>query len=300
MGDDVKPEQPAKTEEVPKPLDRPLNFKVKDGEEAKKLGAESERSAMFDITFVPDEPILPLDWKKTQAVMEHRIRKALQAPLPEEAKEKYASGLTGYKSQAYIDRLNEVLGLDGWSASFSRPSVGPFPATEEPQKNGLYFVETVCSLTIETPFLTLKVDRWGSFEAVKRSEALMGAETRAFKRTCRWLGIGRDAYLGSIDEDRPSGDQPAAGSEVTADQLFAGAEIRTQAPAAEKPRSEVKSETPTVNQPAPAEETQLMLGMKEAGDNAVDGLFPKTGEKGTSEPSEPEKKTRPKKTKDAK
>jgi hypothetical protein len=103
--------------------------------------------------------------------------------------------------RAYIDRLNEVLGADGWSNEFAvtaytapkfirgKKGWGAAPATEDKVVEGCKLV-VVCRL---------KIEGLGEHSSLGEEDgaddnAATGAEAQAFKRAAMQFGLGRYLY----------------------------------------------------------------------------------------------------------
>jgi hypothetical protein len=122
-------------------------------------------------------------------------------PQTVDYKKKTAMAVAHADPRAYIDRLNETVGIGGWSSSYSFV-VTPFtkfikgkaaykdrPATEDKLIAGNR-VLCVCVVT---------VDGIGSHSSTGESDAsdensATGAEAQAFKRACMQFGLGRYLY----------------------------------------------------------------------------------------------------------
>ncbi|MCL4540171.1 MAG: hypothetical protein M1378_11355 [Bacteroidetes bacterium] len=124
------------------------------------------------------------------------LHTALRKPLPEEAKVAYSDQLTGYKVQAYFDRLNSVLGVSNWTYSYRE--------VNDETVNGDAGVALTVEVTLVVPVFNLRVSQLGVHADLSRAAALRGAVTNGFKAACsKSLGIGAEAYLGllTMDED---------------------------------------------------------------------------------------------------
>ncbi len=142
---------------------------------------------------------------------------ALSAPLPEEAVERTDGRVTGrgystsgYKYQFVVDRFNVVLGVGGWRAH-RQVSVRAVTTVK-----GRTAYEAVCEIRLElgefddgrfVPFAEVLGD--GGHQSMTEGDARKGAYTNAFKKAAAFLGVGREAYAGTIDDDNtPAEDTP--------------------------------------------------------------------------------------------
>lgn len=140
----------------------------------------------------------------------------LSAPLPIEAKQIALSkdthkgyDTTGQGYQYHVDRFNQVLGVTGWTWSYT-----VFAEDVEKYSSGKpkYIYTVDVSITIkENTELELKEDTRhciGGHDAIARADALKGAITNGFKKTAAFFGVGREAYAGELDDDnKPNPDR---------------------------------------------------------------------------------------------
>lgn len=132
----------------------------------------------------------------------------LAAPMPNEAKQhtdKKGYDATGYGYQYVANRLNEVLGIDGWRTEHEVIALDEVPTGREGRVR--YHCTILLRLQIGSYddsgqwFTKAQRECYGGQEANLRADALKGAWTNAFKKTAALVGPGRAAYEGSIDED---------------------------------------------------------------------------------------------------
>lgn len=153
------------------------------------------------------------------------IYAALSAPFPESAvqrtrasdtKKGYDTSGIGY--QFIANRMNEVLGSGG----FRTDQVFDVTVGEFASKRAKYTV--VCELKLSLGewlragmthglvpafFPFAEAFAVGGHESVTLADAKKGAYTNAFKKAAGMLGIGRQAYEGTLDDDNgPSGESP--------------------------------------------------------------------------------------------
>lgn len=96
--------------------------------------------------------------------------------------------------RAYSDRLNEVVGANGWSTEYSVTTIGPIAGPDPKDwKNKFTYkgkVMVVATLTIEGAG---KNSGTGESDAVDEN-AITSAEAQAFKRAATRFGLGRYLY----------------------------------------------------------------------------------------------------------
>lgn len=151
---------------------------------------------------------------------EERIKlfAALSAPLAEEAIERTDGRVTGrgfstagYKYQFVVDRFNAVLGIGGWRAH------RVLHVKEVTTAKGRTAYEATCEIRLELgefhegqfiPFAEVLGD--GGHQGMSESDARKGAYTNAFKKAAAFLGVGREAYAGTLDDDNAPVEDAAA------------------------------------------------------------------------------------------
>lgn len=104
--------------------------------------------------------------------------------------------------RAYADRLNEVLGVGGWSDSYhfiatpfnkyvkGKVAWGDKPATEDKQIPGN---KVLCVATIDIKEFDIRISSTGDSDA-SDDNAATSAEAQAFKRAAMKIGLGRYLY----------------------------------------------------------------------------------------------------------
>lgn len=135
-----------------------------------------------------------------------RIYEELSKPLPPEAVERTFGEMTGkgydtvgYGYQWAVNRFNEVLGLSGWTYSYS--------FLEVEQVEGLWAVTAEVEITIGRfeggQFVPYAAPRKavGGHVARLLADARKGAITNAFKKCAAFWGVGKQAYEGTLDDD---------------------------------------------------------------------------------------------------
>ena len=110
---------------------------------------------------------------------------------------------TAYKYIALTQRLNEVLGIDGWRVAFET-----IDKTEGQTKHGqqTWTITCACTVEIETGKDGLKVTRTAvgghtSMGASGLADAYKGAHTNALKKCLALFGVGWKVYAGMVDDD---------------------------------------------------------------------------------------------------
>jgi hypothetical protein len=104
--------------------------------------------------------------------------------------------------RAYVDRLNEVFGVGGWSDSYrftatpfnkfikGKKAWGDKPATEDKEIAGN---KVIVVATLEVPAYGILISSTGDSDAADENAAT-SAEAQAFKRAAMKLGLGRYLY----------------------------------------------------------------------------------------------------------
>jgi len=129
----------------------------------------------------------------------------LSADLPEEAVERAKKEITrkgydttGYQYQYIVNRLNDVMGVFGWSYEYSivKEFKGAFP-------NGTQFYDVTVEVKIILTENETTISRVciGGHRSVTYADALKGSITNGFKKTAAFFGVGKKAYEGTIDDD---------------------------------------------------------------------------------------------------
>ena len=138
-----------------------------------------------------------------------KIYAALSAPFPEEAVERTDGRVTGrgYDTagigyQFVCNRINETLGVGGFRVERK------VTVKEVTTAKGRPAFEATCELKLLLgewhsgtflPFAEAIGD--GGHVAVALADAIKGAFTNGFKKTAAFLGVGRQAYEGTLDDD---------------------------------------------------------------------------------------------------
>lgn len=151
-----------------------------------------------------------------------RIYAALSAPFPEEAIERTdgrATGkgysTTGIKYQYVVNRLNEVLGVGGFRVERK------VTVKEMTTAKGRPAFDVTCEVRLQlgewaegkfVPFAEALGD--GGHTALSMADAIKGAYTNGFKKTAAFLGVGRQAYEGTLDDDNLPADEGCAAPAV--------------------------------------------------------------------------------------
>lgn len=121
---------------------------------------------------------------------------------------------TGIKYQAVVDRLNEVLGLEGW-----RQEVRVLREETETTRKDKTMHTVTSEVTLRVGFYSKTRGEWveltqrvspGGHSSLEFGSAHKGAMTNALKKCAALLGVGREAYLGTIDDDHTP---PGAGDD---------------------------------------------------------------------------------------
>lgn len=119
----------------------------------------------------------------------------LKKPFPKEAYQVDNSrgfALTSIKAQYVVERLNDVLGVEGWSVE------GEFEETSE----GVLFIGEL-SVRVEIGDTTERIKRSGvGYATIKKGhvgDAYKGAMTDLISKTSSHLGVGNEVFKGNVD-----------------------------------------------------------------------------------------------------
>jgi hypothetical protein len=173
---------------------------------------------------------------------------ALAAPFSEEAIERTDGRVTGkgysttgIKYQYVVNRLNDVLGIGGFRVERS------VSVKETATAKGRTAFDAGCEIKLQlgewidggfVPFAEAIGD--GGHTAMTESDARKGAYTNGFKKAAAFLGVGRQAYEGTLDDDNVPAEEPIPFVPTKrANQVFAAKPKETS------PRSDVPQPLPS-------------------------------------------------------
>ena len=189
-----------------------------------------------------------------------KLYAALAAPFPESAIERSDGqrtgrgyDTTGIKYQFVVNRLNEVLGVGGYRAQRT------ITVKETATAKGRPAFEAICEIKLELgewvggEFLAFAEALGdGGHTSMSEADARKGSYTNAFKKAAAFVGVGRQAYEGTLDDDnvpvdgdatrslptRPAQPRPATpeATATSAAAQTARADASAQRPAAERNR----------------------------------------------------------------
>lgn len=119
-------------------------------------------------------------------------KEAVQFASKQDTKKGYDQTGVGY--QFVVDRLNEVVGIDGWCMHWEilKEISGEFAS-------GRLYYDITVKMTI-TVLGNSKCSVGGHISGCY-FDALKGAITNSLKKTASLFGVGRQAYAGQLDED---------------------------------------------------------------------------------------------------
>jgi len=179
---------------------------------------------------------------------------ALAAPFPEEAVERTDGRVTGrgysttgIKYQYVVDRLNAVLGVGGFRTERTITVKPITTAKGRPGFEAIAEVKLELGEWIDGRFLVY-AQAWGDGGHVAMGEAdsRKGSFTNAFKKAAAFMGPGRDAYRGTIDDDHVPSDDIVA----TTSAAVATAPLSRAAPPADSvPANDQQDDGPAVGPP---------------------------------------------------
>jgi hypothetical protein len=113
---------------------------------------------------------------------------------------------TGIKYQAVVDRFNDVVTPWGWGYKVVSEEV----LIAYRSSSGKDMLE--CIIDIEIDVLGKKAVHTGNHTAAAKGDARKGAITNALKKCAAMFGVGRQVYLGSLDDDNePVSEKKAKG-----------------------------------------------------------------------------------------
>lgn len=147
---------------------------------------------------------------------EERIKlyAALSAPFPDHAVERTEGRVTGrgydttgIKGQYLADRLNEVLGVGGFRTERTITVKNITTAKGRPGYEAIAEVRLELGEWIDGEFVAF-AQAWGDggHTATTEADARKGSFTNAFKKAAAFMGPGREAYRGTIDDDHVPAD----------------------------------------------------------------------------------------------
>lgn len=130
----------------------------------------------------------------------------LAAPFPEEAVQRAKTRAfkgydsTGFGYQFLVNRLNETVGIGHWRTLHAVEL--RMLDKEKGQQEATVTMKIQLGNYIEGEWQILaEVEGYGGHVSKSLGDAKKGAFTNAFKKTVAMLGVGRQAYEGSIDDD---------------------------------------------------------------------------------------------------
>jgi len=129
----------------------------------------------------------------------------LSEPLPAEALSQHPTKayLTEIKPAYVVERLNDVLGIEGWYAEFS-----------DIETEGKMVVKK-CTLSIFNSNGDRVIrSQYGGNDNSDRGDAHKGAATDAFTKSASLVGVGREVYLNLV-KGKPRGKQAPATKPAT-------------------------------------------------------------------------------------
>ncbi|MGH1502806.1 MAG: Rad52/Rad22 family DNA repair protein [Acidimicrobiales bacterium] len=118
-------------------------------------------------------------------------------------KTKKAYDTVGVKYQAVVDRMNEVLGVDGWSmeAVLLREAEGTYT-------KGTPWYEVTVKVILSLTSGATRVAA-GGHKSITYPDAYKGAITNGLKKCAALFGVAHQVYLDEIDDDNePVDDTP--------------------------------------------------------------------------------------------
>lgn len=142
---------------------------------------------------------------------------------------------TGYGYQWLVNVLNEIVGVPGWSFSYTLVK-----EVEGTTQAGQPTYTVTVDVTVE--ILDAKRTCAGGHKATLHADALKGAITNGLKKTLALFGVGKQAYEGTIDDDNTP--LPEETPKVVPTRSYSPQNARQEPPAiaASSVESELKAE----------------------------------------------------------
>lgn len=138
--------------------------------------------------------------------MDKTIYENLSKKLPNEAIQRSEGSktgkgydTTGYGYQFVVNRLNEVVGVEGWNYEYREIN-----KTEGVSRSGTPRIGITAEIKLTIMGTTKAMI--GGHISNNYTDALKGAITNALKKAAGMFGIGKEAYEKTIDEDNLSPD----------------------------------------------------------------------------------------------
>lgn len=175
--------------------------------ELKKIAEANKINIPIQAPFTPNEinalmPLLrlPLD------------EDAIQAAKGNETGKEYDT--TGYSYQAVVDRLNWILGAANWTWEVTNEQY-ELSATRNNFEKHIYSADILLLIGYRELNAETKNFDWVTVhsvppiptdhESLEKGTARKGMLTKGIKRAASFLGVGADAYLGTLDDDLITG-----------------------------------------------------------------------------------------------
>ncbi len=131
-------------------------------------------------------------YKKLVEAVEKLPENAVERTKKETTRKGYDT--TGYQYQYLVNVLNEIIGVNGWSFTYTIAK-----EDEGTRQSGQKYWEV--TIDMEVTILDAKRMCAGGHISSTYADAKKGAITNALKKTLALFGIGKKAYEGTIDED---------------------------------------------------------------------------------------------------
>ena len=133
--------------------------------------------------------------------MEQKIYENLSKALPKEAIQKSEGSktgkgydTTGYGYQYIVNRLNEVVGIDGWNYEYKEIN-----RSDGVSRSGTPRIGVCVEIRLTIAGTTKPMV--GGHTSNNYTDALKGAITNSLKKAAAMFGVGKEAYEKTIDED---------------------------------------------------------------------------------------------------
>lgn len=165
-----------------------------------------------------EAPFTPNDFNKVLPLLRLPLDEAaIQESKGSETRKGYDT--TGYAYQAHVDRMNWVLGPTNWTWRILNEEYDGSQTTRSGLTKHSYSSEIELLVGYREYNEETKAWEWITVHSVppiptdhdsftERGAARKGMMTKGIKRSTSFLGVGADAYLGTLDDDLITGADP--------------------------------------------------------------------------------------------
>lgn len=177
---------------------------------------------LYGVSIPLEAPFTPNDFNKALPLLRLPLdENAIQESKGSETRKGYDT--TGYAYQAHVDRMNWVLGPTNWTWRIINEEYDGSQTTRSGHTKHSYYSEIELLIGYRDFNEESKSWEWITVHSVppiptdhdsftEKGAARKGMMTKGIKRATSFLGVGADAYLGTLDDDLITGAVP--GDEV--------------------------------------------------------------------------------------